>query len=101
MAEELDYHETQDLVHDYDHLEMEDAEKDVDEFLAETYEELSDDMVTYWNANEKVGRGRQGTKWRVKYKEALGRRDQVEQVYSELQERDFINHDQPIDELLS
>lgn len=84
MAEELDFHETQDLVHDYDHLEPEDPEQPIGEYLEQTYDQLTEDMTNYWNANEKVGRGRQGTKWRVKYKRALGRRDQVEQVYDEL-----------------
>ena len=95
MTEEPDFHEYQDLVHDYQHLEMDDDldPDDLGEFLEAKYQELSNRMIQYWNANEEVGRGRQGTKWRVKYKEALGRRDQVEQVYTELLERGLVEDD--------
>lgn len=96
MTDEVDFHEYQDLVHDYDHLEPgEEIELDgVDEygeFLQDQYDELSDEMTKFWNMNEEVGRGRQGTKWRVKYKRAMGRRDQVDQVFSELSDRGFLD----------
>lgn len=96
MTDEVEFHEYQDLVHDYDHLEPEDDSITLDEygeFLSEQYQELSEDMRKFWSANEKVGRGRQGTKWRVKYKRAMGKRDLVEQVHSELSERGFIDEE--------
>jgi len=95
MTNEVEFHEYQDLVHDYDHLEPEGEHlEDVDEygeFLEQQYDELSDDMTKFWNMNEEVGRGRQGTKWRVKYKRAMAQRDQVEQVFSELSDRGFVD----------
>jgi len=96
MTDEVDFHEYQDLVHSYDFLEPENDSMMIEgygEFLTQRYGQLSTDMRKFWNANEKVGRGRQGTKWRVKYKRALGKRDLVEQVYSELSERGFIDEE--------
>jgi len=96
MTDEVDFHEYQDLVRSYDFLNPEEDSMEFEEygeFLTSQYKQLSEDMQKFWNANEKVGHGRQGTKWRVKYKRALGKRDLVEQVYSELSERGFIDEE--------
>lgn len=96
MADDIRFHEDQDLFNDYNHLTAEEQLEDVEqygEYLQKKFEEISEEMQTYWDMNESVGRGRQGTKWRVKYRRCLARRDQVEQVYTELLERDMVEEE--------
>lgn len=82
---EIPYHEFQHLLHDYDHLEAEPGyEGSYGEYIDGEIDRLWQENHQYAAANEDVGRGRQGTKWRVKWKRNLGRIDQLEQVREEL-----------------
>lgn len=92
---EIPLHEYQDLVRGYDHLEPDEELGDtIGEYIDNKVEQLYQENHRYAAANEKVGRGRQGTKWRVKWKRNLGKIDQLEQVREELRRLEKL--DQPI-----
>jgi hypothetical protein len=77
-------HSTQNHLETYSHLRQEDPSQSSEEYLEEKYRELTEKLRNAWNSYQ-TSKGLKATRLRTRYLVTAAKRDQIIQVYHELQ----------------